>query len=144
MYCKHEKRQEKSAQMTITPDCRCLIGTSWRVGIALLLERQRAPLTILGPRSLRHPVTSFATVLILLSFKMNMSLGHTDVNITVATGAPLTACTKRNHQWEERLQFGAKVGFAFNRRRKIFIQLVANTLAASIQNLQARTILQLA
>ncbi len=79
--------------MTITPDCRCLIGTCWRVGTALLLERQRAPLIrdTCDPRSLRHPVTTLAAVAILLSPHMNISLSHTDVHITDAIGAPLTA-----------------------------------------------------
>ena len=86
--------RQKSAQMTIIPDCRCLIGTCWRVGTALLLERQRAPLIrdTCDPRSLRHPVTTLAAVAILLSPHMNISLSHTDVYVTDATGAPLTAC----------------------------------------------------
>ena len=87
--------RQKSAQMKITPDCRCLIGTSWRVAIALRRERQRAPLIrdTCDPRSLRHPDTTLSAVAILLSPHMNISLSHTDVHITDAIGAPLTACT---------------------------------------------------
>ena len=108
--------REKRAQMTITPDCWCLICTSWRVGFALLVERQRAPLIrdTCNPRPLRHP--TLAAVAILLLPHMNISplwsgscsacnacdlapkstLLSIDVGIIYSTGSKESGCF---HSW---------------------------------------------